>query len=590
MVAGIALLSARAGAAAGLHVVPFPGTPDASPASQIIFSSLTPSDLQSVTVTGSISKSHRGKLVSLPDRAGTAFRPAQPFTAGERVHVTATLSSAEPGTSGDPLARTLRFSFTVAVPPGGASAAKSRAPTSPAGRDDTRSSSVQRFRSAPGLHPPIISAGPNPDTTSGDIFLTVHTPPPMGAMQNGVMILDSRGRLVWFNRIRAYATNLEVQQYRGRPVLTWFEQPSGASNEDVIMSRSYRTVATVHAAEGYRSDLHEFQLTPRGSALIDAYVPVSGDLSSIGGTTGPVMDCVIQELDVRTNQLLWEWHALGHVPLNASRLGAPRSGVPYDFCHLNSIQELPDGNLVVSLRNTWAVYEIDKQTGRVIWTLGGRYSNFRIRTGTNFEWQHDARLNGHTLSLFDDGALPQEERQSSAKLLRLDTRTMSASLLRRYTHDPPVLSGIEGDTQVLANHDVFVGWGNEPEFSEYSAAGKQIFSGSLPGGTNSYRAYRFPWRGRPSTRPSLAVVREANGRARVYASWNGATQVAAWRVLGGPAPGELHSLGHTGRTGFETSIVLRGVPRLVAVQALNHRGRLLRTSAAVETQPPSGSH
>jgi hypothetical protein len=570
--------AAPAAAASTLHVIPFPGTPAASPLSDVIFSSLHPSELRSVTATGSASGLHTGHSMALPDGAGTAFVPAQPFTAGERVQVTAVLSSPAAGTaSGEPGATTLQFSFTIATParpPATRSTASSRRSARAAG-----SSPTQSFHSAPGLHPPVIQATSDPDSSSGEIFLTETTPPPRSEIQNGLMILDGRARLLWFKPLNGFATNLEVQRYHGRPVLTWFQQAPPQGNEDVVMSSSYRTVATLHAGDGYRPDMHEFQLTPQGTALIDAYTPVTADMSSIGGpSSGAVWDCIVQELDVRTGRVLWEWHSLGHVPLSATYNLGRKGWPPYEYFHLNSIQQLPNGNLLISARNTWAVYEIDKQTGRVIWTLGGKDSSFKIGPGANFEWQHDARLTGDTLSLFDDGALPQEERQSSAKVLRLNTTTMTASLVRRYTHSPPVLTGVEGSTQLLPNRNVFVGWGKQPLFSEYTAAGKQIFAASLPLGTNSYRAFRFPWTGRPATRPSFNLPSSSAKNLRVYASWNGATRVASWRVRGGSGPGAMRALASARRSGFETTILVPGHPRYLSVQALDAQGKVIGTS------------
>ena len=582
----ITLLPASAVTAApSLHVIPFPDTPDASPVSHIIFSSLHPSDLKTVLVNGSQSGAHQGRLVSLPDQAGTAFIPSQPFTDGEQVSVTAALGSAAAGTaSGDPGSTVLHFSFTIAVP---ASAGAANGPTAALAvggwlAAPSRSSPpTQHFHSAPGLHPPLITATSNPDRASGDIFLT-----PTHNQVDGPLILDSQGRLVWFDQI-GYVANLELQRYRGQPVLTWSQSTPSVNGttvpKEVIMDRSYRVVKNLHAGDGYRVDLHDFQLTPQGTAFIDAYVPVRANLQSAGGSAnGSVMDSVIQELDVRTGQLLWEWHVLGHVPLSAS-YAKPIRGLTDDYFHLNAIQPLPNGNLLISARNTWAVYEIDKATGRVIWSLGGKSSSFRMGPGTNFEWQHDARLSGDVLTLFDDAALPQEEQQSSAKVLRLDTATMTASLIARYRHTPPLLSPVTGSAQLLPNHDMFVGWGHQPDFSEYSPSGKQIFNATFPLGEASYRALRFPWHARPRTRPSLAVSRQANGTTTVWASWNGATQVASWRVLGGPRPGSLKPVATVARNGFETRMTIPGHPGLVAVQALNARGKVLGTSRAQPT-------
>jgi hypothetical protein len=574
------LLASPALAATGLHVIPFPGTPDASPVSHIIFSSLRPSDVRTVLVTGSHSGPHQGRLVSLPDDAGTAFIADQPFTNDEQVNVTAALNSAGAGTaSGDPGSTALRFTFTIAVPVSSNTTGKpARALTADGWLTSPSSSSTptQHFHSAPWLHPPIITATSDPDRTSGDIFLTPGHP----------MILDSQGRLVWFDQVGDIA-NLEVQRYHSRPVLTWSQRTPSSTGKtvpkEVIMNRSYRVVKDLYAGDGYQADLHDFQLTPQGTAFIDAYVPVRADLQRVGGPAdGSAMDSVIQELDVRTGQLLWEWHVLGHVPLTAS-YAKPIRSLTDDYFHLNSIQPLPNGNILISARNTWAVYEIDRATGHVIWSLGGRSSSFKMGPGTNFEWQHDAHLAGNTLTLFDDAALPQEERQSSAKVLRLNTSAMTASLIARYRHTPPLLSPVTGSAQLLPDHNVFVGWGRQPHFSEYTQAGRQIFDASFPLGVASYRAFRFPWHARPASRPVLASSRRGNGTTVVWASWNGATEVASWRVLGGDRVGKLRALARASRSGFETRIVVHGQPRFVSVQALSARGKILRTSGAQST-------
>jgi hypothetical protein len=201
-------------------------------------------------------------------------------------------------------------------------------------------------------------------------------------------------------------------------------------------------MAVLHAGFGYSSDLHEFQLTPQGTALIDAYVPQKANLGSVGGgANGTVLDCVVQELSVKTGQVLWEWHALGHVPFSASyRTPGSFGSRPYDYFHLNSIQRLPDGNLLISARNTWSVYEINRATGKVMWTLGGKYNDFHLGPGVRFAWQHDARLHGTVLTMFDDSwdGVPnhQEASQSSAMGFRVNIDTRTATLIRSATHSP----------------------------------------------------------------------------------------------------------------------------------------------------------
>ena len=584
--AAILGMAAQAGWSDGLQVVPFPGTPDASPSTEIIFSTLAPSQIRWVSVVGSRSGAHAGHLTALPAGGGTAFAPRTRFTPGELVKVRAGLSSSRSGMS---------FSFTVGRPP----AARAGAPASDArpGPPSPRASpgGTVSFRSAPNLHPPALNLTGNPDRSSGDIFLS---PVFLALGQNapvGPLILDSQGNVVWFHPLaHGEAHNLQVQRYQGRPVLTWWHGHLNSTHgtifgdgRDVLMDSSYRTVATVHAGNGYMADLHEFQLTPRGTALLDAYVPVRADLSSLGGPgNGTVLDCVVQEVDIRTGKVLWEWHSLGHVPLSASHIPVPQTpNVWFDYFHINSIQQLPNGNMIISSRSTWSIYEISHRTGKVLWTLGGKRSSFHMGPGTNFEWQHDARMHsGGLLSLFDDASLPQEETEASAKILKVDTNNMTARLVRRDTHTPPVLAGLAGNAQVLPNGNVFVGWGGAPFFSEYNRQGRQIFSGGFDSGVLSYRALRFPWTGHPLTRPALATLPGTSGALKLYASWNGATQVARWRVLAGQGPGSLHALGPgKRRTSFETAIGISSQARYLAVQALDAHGRVLATSRAHAT-------
>lgn len=496
------------------------------------------------------------------------------------MEVTARLSSPSAGTaSGARNATKLHFSFTVARP------AATQTTTSTSSSGTTTSSSAktpasQSFKSVPNLYPPVVKATSDPDTSSGDLFVDV-----ANARQDGVMILNNKGQVVWFHPTGEAATDLSVQRYQGKPVLTWWQGgvvDGHGEGEDVILNQHYQTVATVHGGEGYSADLHDFQLTGQGTALITAYVPVKANLTSIGGpSNGTVLDSVIQEVDVKTGQVVWEWHSLGHVPVSASYAGKPSSSTAYDYFHINSIQQLPNGNLLISSRNTWAVYEISRKTGQTIWTLGGKNSSFSMGKGASFEWQHDARLepNG-TLTLFDDGASPKEESQSRALVLRLNTQTMRASLVHAYTHSPTLLADSQGSVQELPNGNVFVGWGAEPDFSEYTASGKQIFNGSFELPVQSYRAYRFTWQGTPTTKPAIAVSTAHSGGLTVYASWNGATGVARWQLLAGPRKSDLSVIDTTASTGFETQLRTTHKERYVEVRALNSSGQVLGTSLA----------
>lgn len=555
--------------------MPFPGTPDAAPNSSIIFSSLAPSALRDVTVTGSRSGIHAGRIEPLPDGAGTEFVPSRAFEPGERVAVSAQLSSPEAGTaSGAPGSTRLRFSFGVAVVGPWGSGPPQDVPSASAARGG---GPTKHFHSRPDLEPTDVSVTSDPDTTSGDIFIS-----PDHASQMGPMILNPEGQIVWFRPVPSgdKASNFAVQTYHGHPVLTyWQGRDSGKDGVDVIVNRHYKTTAVVHpVGNGYGADLHDFQII-HGKAFLITVVPARADLSSVGGPkSGYVWDNIIQEVDIATGKLLWQWNSYGHIPLNASH--KPPQGDYYDFVHLNSIQPLPDGSLLVSSRNTWSVYKISVKTGQILWTLGGKYNQFNRGTGVGWAWQHDVRRSGNTLTMFDDGAAPQVEQESSAKVISVNAAAKTATLVHRYYHNPPLVASAQGSAQALPNGDMFVGWGTEPDFSEVNSSGHQIFNGTFPLGETSYRAFRFPWSGQPLSRPAMAVAPRGDGQVNVWASWDGATDVAAWRVIGGRSANRLNWLDKKHYFSFETEITLHNQPPYFAVQALGSQKQVLGTSSA----------
>jgi hypothetical protein len=433
-------------------------------------------------------------------------------------------------------------------------------------------SNVRRFVSRPDLEPPVVTVLHRSGTTHGLVFVA----PTSGPGQPGPMIVDDSGGLVWFRPLAGkVATDFKLQAFRGKPVLTWWEGKAVnglGQGEWVVVDTAYREIARFSTARGLHGDLHEFQITPWNTALVTSNEVRPWDLRPVGGGPhGHIVGGVVQELALPSGRLLWEWHSLDHVPLTETEVkGKP--GPRFDYFHINSIEVAPDGHLIVSGRNTWAAYKIDRHTGRVLWRLGGKKSDFTFGRGARFEWQHDVREHAQgVVTVFDNAAAPKEEPQSRALLLSLDARRKRVTLVRAYTHRPPVLARYLGNTQLLANGNVFVGWGGSVYLTEFDHAGHVLFDARLPHGAESYRAFRFPWKGRPTGRPA-AVIR---GRT-LYASWNGATEVAAWQLReNGKATRTVK------RTGFETSFPLAAGTKTADVVALDASGASLGTSPNV---------
>jgi len=445
---------------------------------------------------------------------------------------------------------------------------------------------VSSFRSRPELSPPAIEITTQAhDTAPGYIFIA----PKKGAGQDGPMIVDDQGKLVWFSKNR-YATDFKVQTYQGELVLTWWEGKvvdGHGVGEYVIFDDSYGEINRIRAGNGYRGDLHEFFITPEDTALLTAYVPTQTNLSPISGPEdGAVWEGIAQELDLETGEVLFEWRSLDHVGVEETFREPPQNpGTPLDYFHINSIDIDFDRNFLISAKGTSAVYKVERGSGEILWRLGGKESDFEMGPGTRFAFQHDARRQRDgTITIFDNGASPKVHEQSRGIVVELDMDGMSATLVRAFTHPNKLLSTSQGNVQVLPNANLFVGWGSEPFFSEFSHEGELLFDAQLLGDGQSYRAFRFPWSGHPSDTPSVAVEQGPDDKVTLYASWNGATEVESWQVLAGSTSNRLKPVGSAPRRGFETTVAVRTAEPYVAVQAKSASGQVVGTTKAVKLE------
>ncbi|MHB1883777.1 MAG: arylsulfotransferase family protein [Acidimicrobiales bacterium] len=492
--------------------------------------------------------------------------------------------------------------------PHGASSAK---PPSSPGKPAAARPSVDAFSSReeyefvtrPDLHPPRVTLTRAPHygvEAAGDprhIFVSPKGYKGTGPGQQGLMIFDTDGRLVWFKPLLGADNapfDFQLQSYRGKPVLTWFQGKVIAGHGEgtcYIADSSYRTIASVQAGNGLKADLHELNLTPAGTALITAYGTVNADLRPIGGPKrGQVLTCQAQEIDIATGKLVFSWDSLDHVPIEDtySTLAETPKGTPLDYFHMNSIALAADGNLIISSRNTWAIYKVSRTTGEVIWRLNGKHSSFKMGPGASFYWQHHVRAHpGSLLSIFDDGASPAEESQSRAIFVHLDETSMTATLQHAYTHPAPVLAGNQGSVQLLDNGQVFVGWGNQPYFSQFLHDGSMILDGRLPDDDQSYRAFVYDFVATPTEMPALALRSVTTGGHTLYVSWNGATHVHSWEVLAGKTATGLTRVATAWRTGFETAITVLSDGPYFAVVALDHKGTEIGRSKPVKMAVPA---
>jgi hypothetical protein len=578
-----------------VDVSPAPDSVAANPRTQISFLGAPASELRDVSVTGSRSGRHAGRLAAYSQGDGGSFVPSRPFEAGERVSVRAVIGDGATasgtdangtgasgasaiGTGAAAGGRRVAFSFRVDTP-----YPTNKVPPFP--NPQASPAEYQSFRTQPGMQAPTLTVTtPDRDPAAGDI-LTTNGP---GPGRYGALIYSPQGRLVWFHQLSGglAAEDLNVQSYEGKQDLTFWQgrvlSLGYGDGEDVVLSSRYQTVAKVHGGNGLMADLHELQIAPDRVAWITAYNPIRCNLSSVekGPQDGAILDGAVQAIDIRTGLVRWEWHSLDHVGVTESQ-NSPPAKQPWDWFHINSIDPQRNGDVFVSARNTWAGYQIEGGGGRVLWRLGGSRSSFKMGPGTSTAWQHDGRiLPDGEVTFFDDGANWVVHSQSRAVRIRLDFTTHEARLTSSLTHPGgALLAASQGNAQTLPSGNVLVGWGGVPQISELDSGGRLLFDAHMPLDMVYYRAYRHPWSGRPATPPTvLSNLNNTSEETIVHMSWNGATEVAAWRVLAGSSPSSLQARVTVSATGFETSAILPKRYAYAAVQALDSAGRAIGTS------------
>ncbi len=411
----------------------------------------------------------------------------------------------------------------------------------------------------------------------------------VGSKDSGAGIYGPDGEPIWF--LPGRTMDFRVQRYQGKPVLTWYQAPTPGSGLKrpayIIANRNYKVIKKVYPGNGLNPDSHEFRLTPRGTALVTAYRNRQYNLSSFGFSSDvPLSESIAQEVDVKTGRLLWQWNSLAHVPVRdtyAEKLRRPNSG--FDYFHINTVTTTRDGNILISGRSTNAMYKINRKTGRVIWTLGGRSSDFKMGKGAFFSSQHDTEQIGSNLfSLFDNGASPVTtalRKQSRGLVLKLNFKKMTASVKRQFFNPAKPLATQQANMERVGGSRFFIGWGGVPLISEHSSSGQLLFDAEMQGIGSFYRAYLQQWTGQPRGRVALVAQETAPDRTRLWASWNGDSQVRKWLVLAGGSPKSLKKVGYRKRDGFETVANVPNGSRYFRVVGFDSNNRKLGYSKVV---------
>lgn len=586
----LALVPAGAQPAAGfVYVSPAPGATLVRPGTALAFRQGSPLAAQHIkanlfAVSGSKSGVHAGSARLSDDRLTVLYYPATPFAYDETVSVTVGPGLAT--AAGAPLAG-MSYRFTTARRPITAAEAPlvDELAPQPAPADVTPAFTAT-YRTYPEVSNVMTATVTTPasGTAPGQLFVAG-----LGSFSSSspsLLMLDDQGEPIYLKATQPgyVATDFKKQVVNGLPYLTYHQGLSflgWSFGHYYVMDQSYRVVDTWTMGNGLWADEHDLQLLDNDHALMFAYEPVPFDLSDWGGPAdGILVDNVIQELDADRN-VVFEWRASQHIPISDSY--APVSQSPLDFMHLNAVAVDLDGNLLISGRHLSEITKIDRQTGAIIWRMGGRQSQFTFTNDEGFSFQHDVRplADGH-ITLFDNGN-QHEPSYSRAVEYVVDEGARTATRVWQYRETPDRFAAFMGNVQRLANGNSLIGWGGLPYVTEARPDGSKALELAL--GALSYRAYRFAWSAMPAELPRAVVDFSAGGTtATVYSAWNGATDISSYRIYAGPNIGAMSLITTTTRSGFETVTNLTGLRPttcVVQVKPVRRQGPALPLSPAV---------
>jgi hypothetical protein len=444
----------------------------------------------------------------------------------------------------------------IPLVPAAATAATAADPAPDVGLRALAPTAADDYVSRPDIAAPGLTTTTTEDAASGLLMTTTGTL--TGDRAFGAAIYRNDGELVWWKGADDGGSYIDMEPvtFRDEPALAVFHglyggvDPSRASYE--VLDTSYNEIASFTVEGEAVTDMHDIEFSPDGShALLLGVRDVPYDLSEMGGPAdGTIIDHVVQEIDVETGEVAFEWSFLDNIPLAESqaKVPSPSSNARFDPYHTNSVAYDSDGNLLVSARHTSTTYKLDATSGDVIWRFGGKNSDFTFADPDDRpSYQHDVRrLSDGRLSLFDNGNLHNPQ-YSRGAVYDIDEVDMTADLVEDLRPDAGIYAESMGSTRQLFNGNQLVSYGPTGEMIEFDGT-EPVFTGTLEEEYVTYRAERAPWHATPDTRPD-AVLRDGT----MYMSWNGATDVERWRVAAGPSEDDLTPVGTVERTGFETA-------------------------------------
>ena len=535
-------------------------------------------------VQGAQSGPHSGQTLLADDHQTVIFTPDQTFTPGEQVQVDISplALDAQITYAG------LSYAFTVAISQSSGSPGTTATPPASNLPPPEFPDAVTIPQDIP--HYTVTKTSPE---TAGEGYIFVApfywTKSTIGSY---LLILDNEGQMVYY---RSMADALTAMDFKLQPngLLSYYDQKMATF---YLLDSHYQVVDSYTAGNGYQADLHDLQILPNGNALLMVYDAVPMDMSSIaqgGKPNATVTGLVIQEFDPSKN-VIFEWRSWDHIPFTDTTVDLTEQEV--DLVHGNALELANDGNLLLSSRNLSEITKIDLQTGAMIWRFGGKANMFKLVNGQPFAYQHDVRqLPNGDITVFDNQGTTEQPAPSHAIEYKLDESNLTATQVWEYSHNPPVFATYMGNTQRLASGNTFLDWGAPYTQGDYayvtmtevSPDNQVLFELAFDQPYVSYRAFRFPWQGQPDDSPVMGYRIDDSGVTLGY-SWNGATEVASYRLWGGNAPDALQQMEEKAKDSFETQSHFDQLPPdecYFQVAALDQGGNELARSQVLSINP-----